>query len=223
MVQASGTLRAGIGGWKFDAWNTSFYPEGLPKTRQLEYASQRLSVIEVNATYYSSQKPSTFAKWAETVPGTFVFALKASRFCTNRKRLSEAEGSVEKFLGSGLTELGDHLGPILWQFTPTKSFQKDDFESFLQLLPEKRDGISLRHAVEVRHPSFLVPEFVSLARKYKVSVVCADHPEYPMLADMTSDFIYARLQNGSDENPLCYTDTGIEGWAERLRVWASGR
>jgi len=219
---AAGAIRIGIGGWTFDPWNESFYPDKLPKTRQLEYAGEKLKVIEVNGTYYSSQKPATFAKWAASVPDGFIFSLKASRFCTNRKKLAEAEGSIDKFLGQGITELGDRLGPILWQFMPTKKFEAEDFEDFLKLLPEKRDGLSLKHAIEVRHPSFLDPDFVGLARKYGATVVCADHPEYPMIADVTGDFVYARLQKGEDDNPHCYPDKGLKEWADKLKLWSEG-
>ncbi|PRX09825.1 UNVERIFIED_ORG: uncharacterized protein YecE (DUF72 family) [Martelella mediterranea] len=218
----AGKIRVGIGGWTFDPWNESFYPDKLPKTRQLEYAAGKLQVIEVNGTYYSSQKPATFAKWAASVPDGFVFSLKASRYCTNRKKLAEAEGSIEKFLGQGITELGDRLGPILWQFMPTKKFEPDDFEDFLRLLPQTRDGIKLSHAIEVRHPSFLTPDFVGLVRRYGATIVCADHPEYPMIADVTGDFVYTRLQKGADENPHCYRDADMDVWAGRLRSWAEG-
>lgn len=219
---ARGVIRVGIGGWTYDPWNESFYPEKLPKTRQLEYAADKLKVIEVNGTYYSSQKLATFAKWAASVPDGFIFSLKASRFCTNRKKLAEAEGSIEKFLGQGITELGDRLGPILWQFMPTKKFEAEDFEDFLKFLPESRDGLPLKHALEVRHLSFLDPDFVALARKYGATIVCADHPEYPMIADVSGDFVYARLQKGEDGNPHCYPDTGLQEWAGRLKSWADG-
>ncbi|AMM84610.1 DUF72 domain-containing protein [Martelella sp. AD-3] len=222
MTSEAGEIRAGIGGWTFDPWNESFYPDKLPKTRQLEYASEKLRVIEVNGTYYSSQKPATFAKWAASVPDGFVFSLKASRYCTNRKKLAEAEGSIEKFLNQGITELGDRLGPILWQFMPTKKFEPDDFEDFLNLLPQSLDGIDLAHAIEVRHPSFVTPEFVRLVRRYGATVVCADHPEYPMIADITGDFVYCRLQKGADDNPYCYSDHEMDRWAGRLKTWAEG-
>lgn len=218
----SGTIRCGIGGWTFDPWEGTFYPETLSKKRQLEYASRQLKVIEVNGTYYSSQKPETFAKWASEVPDDFVFSLKASRFATNKKVLAEAGESINRFLGQGLTELGPHLGPILWQFMPTKKFDADDFGAFLALLPEKQDGLTLRHVVEVRHPSFRTPEFIALLAKYNVAVVCADHADYPMIADVTSDFVYARLQTGSDDVETCYDEKRLDLWADRLKTWASG-
>ena len=218
----SGTIRTGIGGWTFEPWEGTFYPEKLPKRRQLEYAAERLKVIEVNGTYYGSQKPETFAKWASEVPDGFIFSLKASRFTTNRKVLAEAGESIGKFLGQGLTELGSHLGPILWQFAPTKKFEPDDFEAFLKLLPETQDGIDLRHAVEVRHDSFKVPEFIALLAKYGIAPVCAEHHDYPMIADVTAGFVYARLQKGADDIATCYAQDDLETWAKRLETWAEG-
>ena len=218
----SGTVRTGIGGWTFDPWEGTFYPEKLAKKRQLEYAAGRLKVIEVNGTYYGSQKPETFAKWASEVPDGFVFSLKASRYSTNRKVLGEAGESIERFLGQGIAELGPHLGPILWQFAPTKKFEPEDFEAFLKLLPGKLDGLSLSHVVEVRHDSFKVPEFVALLSKYGVAPVCAEHFDYPMIPDVTADFVYARLQKGSDDLPECYPEKDMAAWAKRLQTWAAG-
>ena len=217
-----GTIRTGIGGWVFDAWNESFYPPKLPKTRHLQYAGSQLRAIEVNGTYYGSQKPATFAKWAADVPNGFVFSLKASRYCTNRKVLAEGAASIEKFLTQGITELGDRLGPILWQFMPTKKFEPEDFEAFLQLLPKAQDGIALRHVVEARHDSFCTPDFIELLARYNVAAVCADHDSYPMVADVTSDFVYARLQRGSDDVPTCYPPDDIDLWASRLKAYAEG-
>lgn len=218
----SGTIRAGIGGWTYQPWEGTFYPDDLPKKRQLEYASRRLSTIEVNGTYYGTQKPATFAKWASETPDGFVFSLKGNRFVTNRKVLSEAEDSLARFLGSGITELGDRLGPLLWQFAPTKKFDPEDFEGFLKLLPQTQDGIALRHVLEVRHPSFVVPEFADLARKYGVSICYAHHFTYPEMADVTTDFVYARLQRGDDSIPTAYTPADLDAWAERAKTWAAG-
>lgn len=218
----SGTIRTGIGGWTFDPWDDSFYPSDLPKKRQLEYASRQLTAIEVNSTYYSSQKPATFAKWAADVPEDFVFSLKASRFCTNRKSLAEAGPSVEKFLHQGIEELGAHLGPILWQFMGTKKFDAEDFEAFLSLLPKTLNGQPLRHVVEPRHESFLVPEFIDMLRRHGVAAVCADHPDYPMFVDPTADFVYARLQRGTDETVTCYPPNELDDWALRLKAYADG-
>ncbi|WHA39832.1 DUF72 domain-containing protein [Agrobacterium larrymoorei] len=221
-MSKSGTIRAGIGGWTFEPWEGTFYPEKLAKKRQLEYAGSKLKAIEVNGTYYGSQKPETFAKWASEVPDGFIFSLKASRFVTNRKVLAEAGESMTKFLTQGLTELGDHLGPILWQFAPTKKFEPDDFAAFLALLPEKQDGLKLQHVVEVRHDSFQVPEFIELLDKHNVAVVCADHHDYPMLPDVTADFVYCRLQKGEDDIETCYPKKNVEAWSERLKTYAAG-
>ncbi|MBD9623056.1 DUF72 domain-containing protein [Ensifer sp. ENS06] len=218
----SGKIRIGIGGWTFEPWEGTFYPDTLAKKRQLEYAGKQLRAIEVNGTYYSSQKPETFAKWASEVPDDFIFSLKASRFVTNRKVLSEAGESMERFLTQGLTELGPHLGPILWQFAPTKKFEPDDFEGFLKLLPEKQDGLPLRHVVEVRNPTFQSPDFVSLLEKYGVAVVLAEHADYPMIADVTADFVYLRLQKGSDDIKTCYAADKLDLWAERAKAFAAG-
>lgn len=217
-----GTIRTGIGGWTFDPWEGTFYPEKLAKKKQLEFASRQLTAIEVNGTYYSSQKPATFAKWASEVPEDFVFSLKASRFCTNRKVLADAGESVGKFLGQGIAELGPHLGPILWQFMGTKKFEPEDFEAFLSLLPKSVDGLPLRHVVEPRHASFQVPEFVDMLARHGVAAVCADHHDYPMFADPTADFVYARLQKGSDDVPTCYPPADIDAWANRFDTYAKG-
>ncbi|WP_173932181.1 DUF72 domain-containing protein [Chelativorans sp. Marseille-P2723] len=221
-MAASGTIRAGIGGWSFEPWEGTFYPDGLARTRQLKYASRQLPTIEINGTYYRSQKPAVFAKWASEVPDGFVFALKGNRFVTNRRVLSEAGESIERFLNSGLAELGDRLGPILWQFAPTKKFDPEDFESFLELLPNKLDGLPLRHVVEVRHPSFVVPEFPALARTFGVAICYAHHSSYPEIPDVTADFIYARLQRGEDSIPTAYTPGDLDLWAGRAKVWAEG-
>lgn len=221
-MTSTGTIRTGIGGWTFEPWRGTFFPDDLKQKDELHFASRQLKVIEVNGTYYSTQKPATFAKWGSDVPDGFVFSLKATRFVTNRRVLAEAGESMERFLASGISELGDHLGPLLWQFAPTKKFDPEDFEAFLKLLPEKQDGLPLRHVVEVRHDSFKVPEFVSLLTKYKVAPVCAEHHDYPMIADVTADFVYARLQKGSDEIKTCYPPKELQAWARRLETWAEG-
>lgn len=221
-MSKGGIIRAGMGGWTFEPWDKSFYPEKLAKTKQLNYASQQVRSIEVNGTYYSTFKPATFAKWASDTPDDFVFSLKAIRFATNRRVLAEAGESVQRFLDSGVAELGPKLGPILWQFAPTKKFDADDFEGFLKVLPDKQDGVPLRHALEIRHDSFAVPEFVSLARKYGAAIVYAHHVKYPEIADVTADFVYARLQRGSDENSDCYPSRDLDGWADRTKLWAEG-
>ena len=165
-----GTIRAGIGGWNFEPWRGVFYPDGLKQAGELAYASRHVTAIEINSTYYSTQKPESFARWAVATPEDFKFAVKASRFCTNRRELGAIGESLEKFIGQGLTELGERLGPILWQLMPTKKFDAADIEAFFKLLPKERDGRALRHVIEPRHESFAVPAFVQLARKYGVAI-----------------------------------------------------
>jgi uncharacterized protein YecE (DUF72 family) len=217
-------IRAGIGGWTFEPWRGGlFYPKGLPRTGELSHASRKLNTIEINATYHRTQPPASFRKWAAETPDDFIFAVKASRFATNRRVLVEAAPSIEQFLSSGIVELGKKLGPILWQFAPTKKFEASDFESFLALLPRERDGIALRHAVEVRHESFLAPEFVSLARKFSVAIVLAHSDKYPLIADQTADFTYARLQSSRANVATGYTTAEINVWAARAKAWAAGK
>ncbi|WAP68821.1 DUF72 domain-containing protein [Jiella pelagia] len=218
----SGTIRAGIGGWTFDPWNETFYPPDLPKKRQLEYAASKLTTIEVNGTFYRSQKPETYAKWASEVPDGFVFSLKAPRFAVNRKVLAEGGESIERFVNSGIAELGEHLGPILWQFAATKQFDPDDFAGFLALLPKSAGGIALRHVVEPRHESFVVPEFAALCRKDGVAIVCADSDDHPQIADVTADFAYLRLQRGDESVETCYLADALDEWAQRLETFAAG-
>lgn len=218
----SGTIRAGMGGWTFEPWEGTFYPDKLAKKKQLEFASRQVPTIEVNGTYYSGFTPATYQKWAAETPEDFVFSIKGNRFVTNRKVLGEAKESMAKFFGQGLEELGDKLGPIIWQFAPFKKFEPGDFEAFLELLPEKQAGLKLRHVLEVRNKSFAVPEFVEMARKHGVAICYAHHHDYPEFADVTADFVYARLQKGEDSHPTAYTPKDLERWAERAKLWAEG-
>jgi uncharacterized protein YecE (DUF72 family) len=219
----TGKIRSGIGGWTFEPWRGTFFPPGTSQAKELEYASRQFPAIEVNGTYYSSQKPATFAKWAASTPDDFIFTLKASRFCTNRKVLAEAGESIGKFLAQGIAELGEKLGPILWQFMPTKKFDSDDFEGFLKLLPEKLGALPLCHAVEVRHDSFCTPEFIALCRKHNVAVVFADHDKYPAIPDVTANFVYARLQTAKEEHENGYTNGELDRWVQIAKSWAEGR
>ncbi|MEG3149446.1 DUF72 domain-containing protein [Sphingomonas sp. ZT3P38] len=219
---SNGMIRTGIGGWTYEPWRGVFFPEGLAQKRELEFASRAVTAIEVNGTYYGTQKPATFASWAKTVPDDFVFALKASRFCTNRKVLAEAGDSIAKFVGQGIVELGDKLGPILWQFMATKKFDAEDFGAFLKLLPAAHEGIALRHAIQVRHDSFHVPEFVAMARAAGVALVFAHSAEYPAIADVTGDFVYARLEKAVEIVPTGYTAPELDRWFAMAREWASG-
>ena len=218
----SGRIRAGIGGWTFEPWRGVFYPPGLKHADELAYAASHLSAIEINGTYYSTFRPESFAKWADAAPDGFKFAVKASRFCTNRKILAEMGPSMEKFLGQGIAELGDRLGPILWQFMGTKKFDPEDFEGFLKLLPDKLDGLPLRHVVEPRHESFMTPEFIALCRKYKATICLAEHFTYPLIPDVTGDLVYARLQKGSDDIPTAYPSADIDSWLGRFKAYAAG-
>jgi uncharacterized protein YecE (DUF72 family) len=222
MMAAEGTIRAGVGGWDYDPWRESFYPPGLPKTKQLDYASSKLTATEVNATYYKLQKPELFAKWAKATPDGFKFAIKASRYCTNRKLLAEAGEGIARFCGQGITELGDKLGPILWQFMGTKKFEPDDFRAFLNLLPREQDGVPLRHALEPRHESFRCPEFVAMARAAGAAIVFADSDDYPCIPDLSGDFAYARLQRSRDEIATGYPDDELDRWADVARAWSRG-
>ncbi len=212
----------GVGGWTYEPWRGAFYPEGLTQKRELEYMSRELTSIEINGTYYHSQTPESFAKWYEETPDDFVFAVKGPRFATNRRVLSEAGASIERFFASGVTALKDKLGPINWQFMPTKKFEPKDFEGFLKLLPKTIDGRKIRHAVEVRHASFKTPDFVALAREHGVAIVIAANSDYPQIADVTADFVYGRIMGTSEAEDRGYSDKALDLWAGRARTWAEG-
>ena len=215
-------IRVGVGGWTFEPWRGVFFPETLPHARELEYASRQVTAIEVNGTYYRTQTPATFAKWAEQTPDGFVFTIKALRYCTNRKVLGEAGDSVAKFVASGLTELGDKLGPILWQFMPTKRFEPDDFAAFLDLLPSDSGGRPLRHALEVRHESFRDPAFVELARARGAAIVFADSAKHPCIPDPTADFVYARMEDAKEIVETGYTADELDRFTDMAKAWARG-
>ena len=213
-------IYTGVGGWDFDPWRGTFYPEGLAKTKQLAWAAERLTSIEINGTYYGRQKPATFAAWAKAVPDGFKFSVKASRYATNRKILAKGGDSIQNFVQQGVTELGDRLGPILWQFMATKVFDADDFAGFLALLPDSQDGIKLRHAVEPRHESFRDPKFYALCRKAKVAIVFADDEIFPCIDEATADFTYARLQRATEECATGYGVAALDEWADTLKGWS---
>ena len=217
----AGQIRIGIGGWTYEPWRGVFYPEGLSQKRELEYASRRLTSIEINGTYYSTFKPASWAKWHEETPDGFVFAVKGSRYCTNRKDLSGAGEAVARFVGQGLTELGDRLGPINWQFMATKKFDAADIEAFLRLLPREVGGLPLRHALEVRHESFKDERFYDLVRRHKVAIVFADDDKFPVIEEPTADFTYARLMRTREDVETGYTPAEIGQWAQRARSWAA--
>jgi uncharacterized protein YecE (DUF72 family) len=220
--QKSGKIYTGIGGWTYEPWRGAFYPKGLPHARELSYAAQHLTSIEVNGTFYRTQAPKTFRKWASEVPDGFVFALKGVRYAVNRRLLREAGDSIKRFIDSGVTELGDKLGPLLWQFAPHKKFDEADFGAFLELLPDTFDGRALRHVVEVRHDSFKTPAFIALLRRFKTPVVFAEHDTYPAVADITGEFVYARLQKGEENLKAGYPPKALDAWAKRAKMWAAG-
>jgi uncharacterized protein YecE (DUF72 family) len=219
---AGGAIRVGVGGWDFDPWRGTFYPPGLAKAKQLDHASRRLTAIEINATYYKLQSPALFERWAKMVPDGFKFAVKASRFCTTRRILAEGAESVERFCGQGLTALGDRLGPILWQFMATKKFDREDFAAFLEMLPEKQDGVRLQHAIEVRDESFRDPAFVALCREAGVAIVFGDGEGFPLIPDISGDLVYARLMRAEAEIEQGYPADALDRWADIAREWAAG-
>jgi len=221
--KASGDIRVGIGGWTYEPWRGGmFYPKGHAQARELEYASRKVTSIEINGTFYGSQKPASFIKWAEETPDDFVFAMKAPRFAVNRRVLAEAGPSIEKFFASGVHHLKSKLGPILWQFAPHKKYEPDDFAKFMALLPQSVEGLKLRHAIEVRHESFLVPEFMALLRQHNAAIVYAHHDHYPEAADVTADFVYARLQSSAAKVETGYTTADLKKWKTRAEDWAKG-
>ncbi|MCZ8041310.1 MAG: DUF72 domain-containing protein [Beijerinckiaceae bacterium] len=222
MTKPQGRIRVGVGGWVFEPWRGTFYPEGLPQKRELEHAAAHLGTIEINGTYYGSQKPESFARWRAETPEGFVFAVKGSRYITNRRVLAEAGPSIEKFFSGGVMELQEKLGPINWQFMPTKAFDPADFEAFLKLLPRSVEGVAIRHAVEVRHDSFRSPDFIALLRAYGVAVITAADCDYPQIADVTAPFVYARIMGTQGNEAEGYPEAGLARWAQAARQWAKG-
>jgi uncharacterized protein YecE (DUF72 family) len=215
-------IRVGIGGWTYAPWRNNFFPAKWPQKRELEYASQHLATIEVNGTFYGAQKPATYAKWRSETPEGFVFSLKAPRYCTDRRVLADAGKTVQDFVFGGLAELGDRLGPILWQFEPRHVFDADDFARFLDLLPRDLDGYPLRHVLEVRNPGFLCAEFIAQARRHRFPTVFTDSPDYPSFADLTGDFVYARLMRSEADIDTGYPAAALKKWAKRAELWVQG-
>ncbi len=216
-------IHIGIGGWTYEPWREVFYPADLIQKRELEFASRALTSIEINGTYYSTFKPDSWMKWRDETPDGFVFAVKASRYCTNRKVLAEAGESIDRFVSQGLTVLGNKLGPINWQFMATKKFDADDFGAFLALLPKEKEGIRLRHAVEVRSPTFNTPVFIDLARQHGVAIVYAvddEAPDWPCIDEHTANFTYARLMSSREDEPTGMTATELDAIADQTAAWA---
>lgn len=217
-----GRIRVGIGGWTYEPWRDNFYPAGLAAAKELAWASRRLSMIEVNGTYYSTQRPSSFARWRDETPEGFVFSLKAHRLATNRRVLAEAGPSIAHFVGSGITELRDKLGPIVWQLPPTKRFDAADLEAFVRLLPRERDGRMLRHALEVRHDSFRCAEYLALARRHGIATVFTDSDDYPSMADVTGDFVYVRTMRTQAHEPQGCSPQALAAVAASAQAWREG-
>ena len=215
-------IKVGIGGWNFPPWRDNFYPKGLPQRRELEYASRHLAAIEINSTFYRAQTPKVYAKWRDETPPGFVFALKAPRQVAEIRKLAGAGAQVRGFVFGGLAEFGDRLGPIVWQFPPSRAFERDDFAAFLDLLPRELEGRRLRHVLEVRHPSFLCHEYLALARAHGIASVFTDSDEYPSFADLTGDFVYARLMRSRADQADGYPAYELDAWAKRTRMWADG-
>ena len=217
------SIHVGVGGWNYPPWRGTFYPAGLPQAQELAYAGEQLTAIEINATFYGRQKPESFRKWREAVPEGFVFAVKASRFTTHKKDLAAAGEAITAFVVSGITELGPKLGPILWQFPPTRRFERESFAAFLGALPASQDGIALRHVIETRHESFADAAYVTLLRDHGVAHAIIDSGKHRLLGDLTADFVYARLEHNSESEPEGYASAALDGWASRMQGWACGQ
>ena len=242
----TGTIRIGISGWRYTPWRGNFYPKKLPQNQELAYASKILSSIEINGTFYSLQRPTSFESWAADTPDNFVFSLKGPRFITHMRRLREAKIPLANFFASGVLLLGNKLGPVLWQLPPNFLFDAKRLEDFFAVLPrdttqaaslarkhdkwlKKRASTvdpaphALRHAIEVRHKSFAVPEFIKLLKKHDIALVCADSVEWPRMMDLTSDFVYCRLHGSEELYASGYDDESLDRWAVRVMDWANGR
>jgi uncharacterized protein YecE (DUF72 family) len=213
-------IRIGIGGWTYPPWRKDFYPDGLPQSKELEYASRQFRALEINATFYSRQSPKSWATWEKTAPEDFQFAIKGSRYCVTRPKLTEAGEGLSNFFAQGLTALGPKLGPILWQFASRRQFDREDIAGFLTLLPHKLEGMKLRHAIEPRHESFRDEKFLDLCRDHNAAVVFEDHEQYPLIEADTADFTYARLQRMDEDIPTGYDDKALDGFADLAGHWS---
>lgn len=216
-------IHIGVGGWTYEPWRGTFYPPGLRQADELAFAARALTAIEVNGTYYGTQKPETFRRWAEEAPEGFVFALKAPRFATARRKLAEGGDSIRRFLASGLAELGTKLGPINWQLPPTKPFDADDMAGFLDLLPDRLEGLPLRHAIEARHESFVCDAFATLLRDRGLAAVQAADSSYPEIDAATAPFAYLRIMGTVAGEEHGYPAKDLDRWADRIRDIARQR
>jgi uncharacterized protein YecE (DUF72 family) len=194
----------------------------LAASLELEFASRQFTAIEINSTFYGSQKPATFVKWRDQTPDGFMFAVKAPRFATHHRVLADAGESVRRFVTSGIAELGHKLGPVVWQFAASKAFDPGDFEAFVKLLPVEVDGLALRHALDVRHPTFMTPAYLALARRHRCATVFTDSDEYPSFADLSGDFVYARLMRSDAKHEAGLAPEGLSCWATRAVQWCRG-
>ena len=216
---SEGRIRIGIGGWTYPPWRGTFYPEKFPQAKELEYAAGKLGAIEINATFYSRQSPKSWEKWGISAPDGFQFAVKGSRYCVMKSKLAEAGEGLSGFFAQGFTALGPKLGPIMWQFTHYRRFDRDDIASFIDLLPAELDGIKLRHAIEPRHQSFRDDRFFDLCRARNIAIVHEDSDDYPLIEADTADFTYARLQRMSEDVSTGYDETSLDGFASKASEW----
>ncbi|MBV9903904.1 MAG: DUF72 domain-containing protein [Alphaproteobacteria bacterium] len=239
------TVRIGISGWRYARWRGVFYPKGLRQKDELAYAARTFPTVEINGTFYSMQRPAFFAAWADAVPTGFVFAVKGPRFITHMLKLNRAETPLANFFATGVLRLGRKLGPILWQLPPNLAFNADKLESFFALLPRTADQAAqlatrhdnrlkaasfldagpaqrLRHAIEVRHDSFRDPAFIALLRRHNVALVCADTVDWPLLMDVTADFVYCRLHGSTQLYTSGYGPKALATWATRIHAWSAG-
>jgi uncharacterized protein YecE (DUF72 family) len=212
-------IRVGIGGWSYEPWRETFYPKGLPQAKELEYAASRLTAIEINATFYRTQSAASFKKWAAATPDGFMFSVKAPRAAVQRKDLREAKESIEWFFNSGVGELGAKLGPIFWQMAPYKKFDAAEMTAYFDMLPEKLGKLKLRHALEVRHASFMDEAFLRLARERNIAVVTVESEKHPLIVEPTADFAYARLELTQADEPTGYPKPALKKWARTARDW----
>jgi uncharacterized protein YecE (DUF72 family) len=221
MAKKTGTVRAGIGGWNYEPWRETFYPDDLPQRLELHHASRQLAAIEINSTFYRAPAPDTYRKWRDETPDGFVFSAKAPRYVTHRKHLSEAVDSALRFI-EGVVHLEDKLGALVWQLPPSTRFVAEEVGTLLEALPREMAGRRLRHVLEARHDSFLCEEFIGLVRAQAVATVFTDSDKYPSFADVTADFVYARLMNSRSEIVTGYPDDELDTWAAHAQAWSEG-
>ncbi len=216
---SEGQIRIGIGGWTFPPWRGTFYPDKLPQSKELEFASRQFRALEINATFYGRQSPKSWAAWAKAVPDDFQFAIKGSRYVVTRPKLADAKEGLGVYFAQGMAALGEKLGPILWMFAARRQFDREDIAAFFKLLPKTLDGLSLRHAIEPRHDSFRDETFFDLCRENDVAIVFGDDDEFPCIDADTATFTYARLQRMREEVATGYDDKALDGFAKRARHW----